>query len=219
MSTEPQSTQTRAHVRYKNAAGGIVPGTTTITGLLNKPQLVPWANKLGLAGIDSKAYTEEKAVIGTLAHKMVTDYLLGMPTDTKEYSPFQVSAAENSFLSYLRWAEKKHIEPILIEKPLVSEEWQFGGTCDIYATVDGALELIDLKTGGIYDEHVVQVSAYRQLLIEHGCPVERVRILGIPRDDDDGFVERMVADTNTGWLIFTHLLAVYHLLKRVRKGA
>jgi hypothetical protein len=218
VSTEPQSTRTKAHIRYRNAAGGIVPGTTTITGLLNKPQLVPWANKLGLQGIDSKAYTEEKAVIGTLAHKMVTDYLLQMPTETKEYSKFQTDAAENSFLSYLRWAEHKTIDPILIEKPLVSEEFQYGGTADIYAKVDGVVELIDLKTGGIFDEHVVQVCAYKHLLVENGYPVERVRILGIPRDDDDGFTERLVSDTSAGWRIFCHLLAVYHDLKKL-KGA
>lgn len=218
MSTEPQSSQTRAHQRYHNAAGGIVPGTTTITGLLNKPQLPAWANRLGLQGIDSAAYAKEKAVIGTLAHKMVTDYLLQMPTETKEYSPFQVNAAENSFLSYLRWAEHRSVEPYLIEKPLVSEEHQYGGTCDIYGRVDGVLELIDLKTGGIYDEHVVQVCAYRHLLIENGMAVERVRILGIPRDDDDGFVERMVTDTTAGMEVFIHLRKVYDLLKKL-KGA
>jgi RecB family exonuclease len=218
VSTEVQSTRTRAHIRYKNAAGHIVPGTTTITGLLNKPQLVPWANKLGLQGIDSKAYTEEKAVIGTLAHKMVTDYLLQMPTETKEFSPYQVSAAENSFLSFLEWEKGKKVEPILIEKPMVSEAWQYGGTMDIYGKVDGVIEVIDMKTGGIFDEHVIQGSAYKQLLIENGYPVDRVRILGIPRDDTDSFTERIITSTMDAWEIFKHLLDVYRLLKQL-KGA
>jgi len=132
---------------------------TTIVGLLDKSRfLVPWANRLGLQGVDSAAYAKEKAVIGTLAHKMVTDHLQGLKTETKEYSPYQVSAAENSFLSYLEWEKGKTIEPILIETPLVSELHQFGGTADIYAKIDGFLELIDLKSGGIYDEAIDRKS-------------------------------------------------------------
>jgi hypothetical protein len=42
----------KAHTIYKTAEGVRVPGATTITGLLNKPYLVPWANKLGLEGIE-----------------------------------------------------------------------------------------------------------------------------------------------------------------------
>lgn len=216
---EVESSLTKAHIRYKNAAGHIVPGTTMITGVLDKSRfLVPWANKLGLQGIDSSVYSKEKALIGTLAHKMVTDYLLQMPTETKEFSPYQVNAAENSFLSFLEWEKGKKVNPILIEKPLVSEVFQFGGTMDIYGEVDGVIELIDLKTGGIYDEAAIQVSAYRELLIENGYPVERVRILGIPRDENDDFSEKIVKDTITAWEIFKHCLVIYGLQKKL-KGA
>ena len=41
----------KAHTRYELKDGTYVPGTTTITGLENKPFLVPWANRLGLEGI------------------------------------------------------------------------------------------------------------------------------------------------------------------------
>ena len=44
-------TSVRAHQRYKIEDGTIVPGVTTVVGILNKPALVPWANKLGLEGI------------------------------------------------------------------------------------------------------------------------------------------------------------------------
>ena len=221
MSKEVQSSQTKAHIRYKNAAGEIVPGVTTIVGLLGlgKQQLINWANKKGLEGTDTQKYTKEKQVIGTLAHKMVTDHLQGLKTETKEYSPYQVSAAENSFLSYLEWEKGKKIEPILIEKPLVSESLQVGGTADIYAKVDGLHELIDLKTGGIYNEAIIQVCAYRYLLIESGYLVDRVRIVSIPRDDDDGFSEKVVNNTDAGMDIFLHLLMIHKRMKELNNHA
>ena len=45
--------KSKAHQRYKLADGTQVPGVTTITGQLNKPALIIWANRLGLQGIDS----------------------------------------------------------------------------------------------------------------------------------------------------------------------
>ncbi|GAI86127.1 unnamed protein product, partial [marine sediment metagenome] len=45
----------------------IKPERKTI-GVLNKPALVPWANNLGLQGINVKDYVDDKADIGTLAH-------------------------------------------------------------------------------------------------------------------------------------------------------
>ena len=60
----------KAHIRYKLKDGTVVPGATTITGLLNKPFLITWANRLGLEGIDSTKYRDAAADIGTLAHQI-----------------------------------------------------------------------------------------------------------------------------------------------------
>ena len=59
----------RAHTRYYTTDGTLVPGSTTITGLLNKPALVKWANNLGLQGIDSSKYVDKAARVGTLIHE------------------------------------------------------------------------------------------------------------------------------------------------------
>ena len=37
---------TKTHTRYYLQDGTLVPGSTTVTGLLNKPALVKWANNL-----------------------------------------------------------------------------------------------------------------------------------------------------------------------------
>lgn len=208
----------KAHIRYKLADGSIVPGVTTITGQLgwNKQVLINWANRIGLEGISASKYKDDKADIGTLAHAMVTGWLQGLQADTGDYSKNQIEAAENSALSFFEWAKNKKIEPILIEKPLVSEEYKYGGTADIYAKIDGATELIDLKTGsGIYDEMIIQVAAYGRLLVENGFTVDTIRILNIPRTEDESFVEKLVSQKQQkiAFRIFLHCLSNYQLRK------
>ena len=204
----------KAHTVYKLADGTRVPGATTITGLLNKPHLVRWANKLGLEGIDSSKYTDEAAAVGTLAHALVQAHLQGDTLDTSMYSPQQVDLAENAVLSYLEWESRHKIEPILLEKPMVSEKLRYGGTLDCYCMLDDVPTLSDFKTGkAIYDEYFVQTAGYKNLLMELNLPVERVKILRIGRDETEGFEERDIADTRQYFEIFKNLLNVYYLKK------
>jgi hypothetical protein len=212
--------KTKAHQRYFLKDGTLVPGVTTILGsVLSKPALVPWANKLGLAGIDVKRYVDDKADIGTLAHQMVEDHLMGEKTDTSDYSKNQIDAAENAYLSWLEWEKKNPIkEVIFVEKQLVSEKYGFGGTEDIYCMIGGR-ELIDLKTGsGIYDEAIYQVAALKMLLEENGYPVDTCRIINIPRTEDEKFLERILSHTERqgGWIIFLSCLAIYNTKKQLR---
>ena len=214
--------KTKAHARYKLPDGKRCPGVTTITGMLgwNKQILVNWANKKGLEGVDTNKFVDDKAEIGTLAHKIVTDSLLGNTTSTDDYSMNQIKSAQNSADSWFNWARGKKIEPILIEDPLVSESLGYGGTPDIFAKIDGVNELIDLKTGaGIYDEMVIQVTAYQQLLHENGHEIGDVRILNIPRTKGESFIERHISPEMGGvaWEIFIHCLKIYNLRKEISR--
>jgi hypothetical protein len=211
----------KAHIRYKTEDGAIVPGVTTVLGLLNKPALVPWANKLGLAGVDVNKYVDDKADIGTLAHAMITDHLSNKKTDFSDYSKNQIDKAENSVLSFWEWEKDHKIEEVFFcERPLVSEAYRFGGTLDIYAKVNGKREIIDLKTGsGVYDEHLWQVATLKKLLEEHGFAVDGTRIVNIPRAETESFLEKVVSDRENerGWQIFKNLLNVYYLKKNGRE--
>lgn len=206
----------KAHVRYKLQNGTVVPGTTTITGLLNKPQLVKWANDLGLEGIDSSKYTDESARIGTLAHAMIEADLKGEAPDLRAYSPEQVSLAENACLSWFEWKKQHEIVPVAVETQYVSETLKYGGTVDCYCMLDGKATLLDFKTSkAIYQEYFVQLAAYRNLLTEIGLPVEETRILRVGRDETEGFEERSVSDTRKYFEIFRRLLDVYYLKKEL----
>ena len=206
----------KAHTVYKLADGTRVPGTTTITGLLNKPQLVRWANQLGLEGIDSSTYTDEAAKIGTLAHAMVQAHLQRDELDMNQFSKVQIDHAENSLISFFEWKSRHKIEVIDCELPMVSEELKYGGTIDCYCFLDGVPTLLDFKTGkAIYEEYFVQLAAYKNLLEEQGHIVERCEILRIGRDETEGFEERHVTDTSKYFEIFKSLLNVYYLKKEL----
>jgi hypothetical protein len=216
-SKEKVENKFKAHIRYRLKDGTRVPGVTTITGELgwSKRHLIDWANRIGLEGIDANKYRDDKADIGTLAHLMITNKLTGKTTETDDYSKNQIDAAKNSVASFEAWAKDKNIEPIFVEQQLVSEAYRFGGTGDIYAKVDGILELIDLKTGkAIYEEHLIQAGGgYDILFEEHEYPVERVRILNIPRADDEHFVDLVIINRDYCRKIFLNCLDNYNLHK------
>lgn len=207
----------RAHTRYELTDGTKVPGVTTVLGILNKPALVIWANRLGLQGIDSSKYRDEMADIGTLAHKMILDYFNKADTDTTDYSKSQIDLAENCLLSFWEWEKQHTIEVIMAEAQLVSS-LGYGGTIDCYCKLDGIDTLLDFKTGkAIYPEMFYQLAAYKQLLDEDNRIVGMTRILRIGRDEDEGFEERLVVDITKHFELFKHCLAIYNLQKDIRK--
>ena len=77
----------KAHIRYKNKDGKVVPGTTTIISNLAKPYLIKWANNLGLEGIDSDSVKEMAGDVGTLTHERITSDWLGQKVDFSSIVP------------------------------------------------------------------------------------------------------------------------------------
>lgn len=214
----------KAHIQYrsatqflKNGKGRRFPGVTTIVGILDKPALIKWANNLGLKGIDSTKFRDDKADIGTLGHAFVTDHYKKVETDTSDYTQKQIDKATNAALSYYDWEKKHKVEPILIEAPLVDEELEFGGMSDLYAKIDDKFTLVDLKTGnGIWPEHFIQVAAYKHLLEVNDYEVEDVMILNIPRAETENFISCQVKNLDLNWQIFEHCLQIYKLRKLVK---
>ena len=210
--------KSRQHTVYKDSDGNRVPGVTTITGVLNKPQLVPWANRMGLQGIDTTKYVDELAGAGTCAHLMVEKHLKKEAPDLSAFSQDQIDLAENAFLKYLNWEKTNTFEVVSSEIQLVSDRYHYGGTLDIYGHLNGTRTLIDLKTSkGIYSEHFTQVSAYRNLLIESGVEVEDCRILRIGRDESEGFDDVHIPRVEIHFELFKSCLKVYELQKILRR--
>jgi len=208
----------KAHTIYKNAAGKRVAGVTTVTGVMNKPALLKWANRIGLEGIEMDAYVDELASIGTLAHAMVEAYLKGQQFDTAAFSQDQIDGAELSVLSFYEWEKHQHFKVLNSEMQLVSEKLQVGGTCDCYCELNGQKTLLDFKTSkGVYDDHFTQVAGYTMILEDCGYQVDDVRILRIGRTEDDGFEDVKVPQLDIHKKRFLACKELYEINKQIKR--
>ncbi len=209
--------RTKAKEKYRNAAGDIIPSVTTGLGILNKPALVRWANRLGLDGIDLDKHMDVLAGIGTLTHYLIMCRLNDEIPELSEYTPEQVGMANDCFKKYLDWESKNPVMPVMVEQRLVSERYQYGGTPDLYAVCNKELILVDFKTNakGIFPEMVYQVSAYRQLLSEVGYKVSRAIILRLGRTDPEGVEEKILTnyEMDVGFEIFIRTIEIYKLIR------
>jgi len=210
------TSRSRAKEYYRNAAGQIIPSTTTVLGaVLAKPALVKWANRLGLQGVDSDKYKDELADIGILTHYFIMCRLSDEVPDVSNFTPAQVEQAQACYLKYIDWEEKNPVRPLMVEERLVSEKYQYGGQPDLYALSNGKFILVDFKTNakGIFDEMVFQVAAYEGLLIEHGFKVNEATMLRIGRSDPEGFEEKILtrSELDLGFEIFLRCLDIYQL--------
>ena len=210
------TTNTKVHHRYFKNDGTRVPSSTTVLGILAKPALIEWAWKMGLEGEDYRKNRDDKGEIGTLAHNMILCDAKGTKPDTDNFSKKQIDLAENCLISYYEWVKGHKIKDVLIEEPMVSEEYSFGGTPDRLAYVDGVLTLIDYKTGkGIYEEYYYQTCSYEKLIEEcKGEYPERILILNIPRNENEEFSLKVYKNFDKGWQIFYHCLQIYNLQKK-----
>ncbi len=219
MATKKIFKRAKAHQRYRLADGTIVPGVTTIVGLLNKPYLVAWANKMGLQGVDTTAYTAAAAGAGTCAHEMIQAMVGGTDVDFSKYTGEEIEAAQNAAEKFRAWLQNHDMQTHLIEEQLVSERYRVGGTIDWYGELDGRMTLVDIKTSGnVYAEHIIQVAAYAQMLKDEEYPVDGVRILRFSREDNDDHRDFAVADRllKAGLNIFLRLREVYDLRKEIK---
>lgn len=203
--------------RYLNKAGKRVPGVTTFLGVLAKPALISWANKLGLQGIDSTKYVDSLAGAGTCAHYLIECHLKREKPILDDFTQNQIELAENSVLKFYEWEKNHELEVLGSELVLISEQYQYGLTIDLYCKLDGKKTLIDFKTGkAIYPEMTMQVAAYKHGLEENGYEVEDARILRIGRDETEGFEDRKLSNLDKGFEIFKHCISIYQLQKELK---
>jgi hypothetical protein len=93
---------------------------------------------------------------GTLIHQLAEHVVHGEPVDVPRALVPYVDG-------YARWLDDHHVDPHLVEV-LVHDpdtETPYAGRADLYADVDGAPMLLDLKTGsGVYPEAALQLAGY-----------------------------------------------------------
>jgi len=175
------------HGRYKHVYinrnnGEWLKSVTGALSVLDKPALIPWAVKMAVDKIsefvsggmliDDNAIKEAKNAWrvkrdtagdkGTQAHDLIHEYIkfkLGiikkMPAMPKD------KEVKNCYLAFREWEAEHEVKFIATEQLVYSKRYNFVGTLDCIAEVDGKFSLIDFKTSsGIYEDMLYQVGAY-----------------------------------------------------------
>ena len=211
-------------IEYKNADGQPLQGVTTILGNLgwNSGALIGWAYGRGKKGLPLR--DQQSLDIGTLAHKLIESDLKGnafkLPELSETFTKEMSEKVDNCFLAYLEWRDSFKFE--LAAQPelsLVSEEYQYGGTIDIPATIKGLPSILDIKTteGGItYPDQKIQIRAYAQLWNEN-FPDKKIQSYYIfnPGKSDGGFHHHYWPSLDDEWEVFKHLLEINRLKKKL----
>lgn len=224
---------TTAHQTYRLKDGTKVPGGSTIAKLCGANEssffLMRWANQLGLDGYDSDKYRDKLADVGTLCHARALQFFSGKPIREFdcEFSQWIIEKADICWTKFEEWTVGKEFVPKVVEQPVVSEKWRFGGTPDFYGLIKGLTGpgidpgifyriLIDWKTSKyIYKSHRYQVAGYDVALMENGYESDRLSILRMGRDPEEGFEFRhwSVEEMILPWAIFKTGLEMHALQK------
>jgi len=171
-----------SHIYIRRDNGEWLKSVTGATGIIDKPLLIPWACKemgtelidvlnnggvIGEAEINKaknawRTKRDKSAEKGSIIHDLVNQYIkfkLGelkkMPVIPKD------EEIQNAFIAFRDWEAEHKVKFIATEKLVYSKKYNFVGTLDCIAIVDGEYCLVDFKSGnGIYGEMIYQVSGY-----------------------------------------------------------
>lgn len=161
---------------------------TNVLQAIDKPALRRWVGKeVYLAMVKNPNLTESEALAapykisddaktrGTTIHSIVEAY--------KE-SGAEIKPEDAKYAGYAqafhKWVKDNNMEVIDHEKTVISKKYGFAGTTDMIVRnrQTGEVWVCDVKTGkDIYQEAFLQVSAYKQALIENGTQIDKAGVI------------------------------------------
>ena len=62
-----------------------LPSVTEILSIVSKPYLIPWANKMGLQGVDLGEYNAEATNLGIIVHGKIESYYKNTEFDDSNF--------------------------------------------------------------------------------------------------------------------------------------
>lgn len=212
-------------IAYKNAKGEKLSGVTTVIGSnlgWSTRALMYWAWDLGMKQKDYRKTSEEAATAGTIAHAMIESDLKGKKFDDSLYADTELySKAETAYINFLEWKERNQVQPIAIEPHLVSEIHQYGATPDYIGYINGKASLLDWKTGGVYEDHLIQLAAYKVAWeeVHPDMPLDGGFNLIRFSKEDAAFDHKFRQSLPEAWEVFKCLLTIHNYHKVLKKAA
>lgn len=173
--------------------------TKTFISKMDVKDAVRWGFNIGQQRKNSSLYgkRDKAGEIGTVAHEILRWRELGIKIDNSNIGSHVWELAQKCVASHDQWFKSMKMETVLLEEAYVSEKYQYGGTLDKLAIINGELTLIDYKTGkDIYDTNFIQLAAYTNLALENGHEVKNAIAVNIPKTKGSNFNIKSV-DANT----------------------
>lgn len=209
--------QRNEHTKYYNKEGIEVPSCTSIVKLLNKPELIGWANYMGFRRINTTKFLQQKAEYGTYCHNLAEQYLNGIVLTKEDVPDYMNQESRLEMISKLKnFGDKLNkLEMSILGMELQLHGNRYGGTLDllVQAPSKNRIILLDFKTSkSVYDSHLIQLGGYSMLLEEiYGLTVTDVGIVLLSKNSDSpDFINLLSREDNKiNEEIFEKLLDIY----------
>ena len=153
-----------------------IPSVTRVVDAVFPKYLVDWAATCG-ADYWKENYGEDNDMYNGIlnAHKQISHRAQSIGLEVHKWIELYIKikmingdiateypeAVKIPMQNFHDWVESREIEWLACEKKVYSRSWEYAGTIDALAKVNGKLCVIDFKTSAkIYKEYYLQVSAY-----------------------------------------------------------
>lgn len=228
--------------RYEVDGQEVVGVTTILKTVIAKEALINWAVKmttdhivanfnhgapysaeslLKLCDEAKKAHRlvkEGSADVGLRAHKWIEEYIKSKISKTEQPEPPLDPDLKEPIQAFLLWEQGNNVEWLESELPVYSRKYNFCGTMDFLARVNGKVIVGDIKTSNaIYPEsYYLQVAAYRYAYEEEhpDAKIDGMTIIRIPKDKKSQLEVRQVNDYQDNATAFVYAV---HLYKQITK--
>lgn len=176
------------HENYYNKKGVEIPSVTTILKLLNKPELVDWANYMGFLRKNTKELTAKAALIGTLTHYILERYGKRKIINFKVLDDYDIDVTKpvnKAIKGFVKW--RNDYAPRIEICEIRLNNGKFGGTVDNVCDIDGFKYIVDYKTSkSVYPSMYIQLAAYNLLLRDvKNMKIDYVAILVLNKNKVD----------------------------------
>ena len=162
--------------------GKQVPAVTRIVDAVSPKNLTEWAVQAGADWWTNNFNNESRHVYNGIlnAHREISREAQSIGTDVHKWIELRIRSKMNggqllvdypedvktpmqNFHKWLVMAEERGIEWLGSEKKVYSKIWNYAGTIDALARINGELYVIDFKTSAkIYKDYYLQVFGYAQ---------------------------------------------------------
>lgn len=121
--------------------------------------LLQWYAKHGVA--EANRLRDEAAEYGTALHIAIADYCMFQPVNPTS------ERMTKDLMAWHAFATERDVMPLAVEVPLFSTALGVAGTADLVCHMNWngkqVLAMIDIKSGGAYDDHAIQLAMYQSM--------------------------------------------------------